>query len=806
MTLAEFVNTIGFKVKDSDVQQVNNTFNQIKGTATRLLGAIGIGFSLANMNQLVEEFTRVKDQIRNSTAELEDHEAVQQKILESATKLRAAYKDTSKMVSNLVKENPQLFPSVDEAIKFNNAATMLFKTAGKSNEEIAGIMEAVNKSFAKGYVDSETLSQLLERSPEAVQLLNKRLGTTSDQLEKMATDGKFTVQDLKAAFVDNAAEIEASFGNVKMTVTDAMTVIRNKWGLWLADTNEAIGLTDSLAKTAVRGFDMVLGVLNRVRNGVVWLSEKLGGANQLLKLVAISAGSIFLALNGSKILTFMTGFTKMLTAANMKTAGIAAGILLLALLVEDFINFMQGNDSLFGTLLEKAGIDVDDFREKMVSVWRGIQTTVLPIIRGFVNGFRQIFGALGAFWGEWGDEIMAVVGTVFGVIGDAIASFVQWVSGSEDAKDILYSLGEALAVVAAAIGLIVGVEKTISGISAAIGFFSSPVGIAVAAILGLILVIGLLVKNWDKIKEAGQKAWAGIVSAWQGAGNWVKTNIVDPVLGFFTGLYDGAVSIFQGIGAWIQGNWQSILLFLINPFAGIFNYLYQNFEGFRNFVDGIVESVSGKASEIKANIVANFESAIAWIKGLPKEALTWGADIIKNLIQGIGNGLNNLGDAVKGVAGKIRDFIGFSEPEEGPLSDFHTYMPDMINLLVKGINAGKPLVKSAISSLAELMKVDGEVDTDVDTPEPDDKPKPRFPGGFRTFAADMMTMAKARVASPVTASTVTNNSTNRSVVQNVEINNEFNGDTAIQRETAKTMDRSAKDATAELARGLAFAK
>ena len=61
-----------------------------------------------------------------------------------------------------MQENSDLFSTVDEAIAFNDAATMLFKTAGKTNDQIAGLMEAINKSFAKGVVDSETMSQLLE--------------------------------------------------------------------------------------------------------------------------------------------------------------------------------------------------------------------------------------------------------------------------------------------------------------------------------------------------------------------------------------------------------------------------------------------------------------------------------------------------------------------------------------------------------------------------------------------------------------------------------------------------------------------
>ena len=49
----------------------------------------------------------------------------------------------------LIKGNSQLFGNVEEAVKFNNAATMLFKSAGKTNEDIASLMEAINKSFQK---------------------------------------------------------------------------------------------------------------------------------------------------------------------------------------------------------------------------------------------------------------------------------------------------------------------------------------------------------------------------------------------------------------------------------------------------------------------------------------------------------------------------------------------------------------------------------------------------------------------------------------------------------------------------------
>ena len=50
MTIVKFINEVGFKVREGDVKKVNGTISDIKSTATKLLGAIGIGFSLTKIN------------------------------------------------------------------------------------------------------------------------------------------------------------------------------------------------------------------------------------------------------------------------------------------------------------------------------------------------------------------------------------------------------------------------------------------------------------------------------------------------------------------------------------------------------------------------------------------------------------------------------------------------------------------------------------------------------------------------------------------------------------------------------------
>lgn len=822
MTIAEFINKVGFKVKNEDVDKVNNTISGIKDTATKLLGAIGIGFSLTAVNGLVEEFTRVNNQIRNATEALGDQRDIQEEIMAAAEATRTSYSDTANVVSMLVKGNSELFGNVDEAVKFNNAATMLFKSAGKTNEDIASLMEAINKSFQKGYVDSETISQLLERAPEAVALLNKRLGTTSDQLEDMATEGTMTIEDLKAAFIDNIDEIEAGFGNVQYSITDALTVIRSKWGLWLAQTNETLGITDGIGRFMVSAFNNVIAVLNRVRNAITWLADKLGGVDKLFRLIAITAAAAFAVFNFSKITSGLSSISKLLTTINVKTLAIIAIIVLLALLVEDFINFMQGNDSLIGSLLEKAGVDVEAVRQTIINAWNAIKSFLLSVWDAIKKACTAAWGGIKDFFKEHGDEIKAgllaawnVIRSVLTAVWNVIRTVALAVFG--DLQEFWRQHGESImnALVTAwntIQSILVGVWNVIKTVATTIfsglqTFWQNHGEQITEALVNVWNIIkNVLTAVWTIISTIARTIFNGLKAFWDTWGNTILTAISgvwEVIKAVFSTAFNVIADLFAVFAALFSGDWgalwENVKQLVSDIFGGIvnivstilsavWNVISSIFTTIWNFISGVAQNIwsavttaftniltgiTTTVTNIKDAIVNGFTAAIDWIKSLPAQAIQWGADIINGIVDGIKGAIGAVGDAVSGVANKIKSFLGFSEPDEGPLSDFHTYMPDMIDLMSKGITAGKEKVRKALEGIT----------------------------------GDMSVVANANVASPRTAAAAAGTSQiSKSVVQNVQINNEFNGDRAGQQKSATAMDKAAKDSTAELARGLAYAR
>lgn len=737
MTVAEFINKVGFKVDQSSVTKVNNTISDIKSTATKVLGAIGIGLSLTAVNALVEEFGRVNEQVKNSTAALGDQAEIQKKIMQSARETRSSYAATAGVISDLVHESPELFGNINEAVKFNNAATMLFKSAGKTNEEIAGLMEAINKSFAKGYVDSETMSQLLERSPEAVELLNKKLGTTSDKLEEMASSRAMTVADLKAAFVDNADAIEQKFGGVQYKITDALTVVRSQWGLWLAEMDSSLGVTNFISRGIVKLSDIASRGLNRVRTATVWLNEKLGGSNNLLKLVTTAAGAfaaVTAAQSFGQFATFLKDINTKLGLINTKSMKTAAVLLALALLVEDFVSFLQGNDSLIGSAFDSLGIGADQARDAIKNAFgkvKEIITTVWPSITGFLS--------------DHSESIKNMFSEIWGMVGR------------------------------------------------------------------------ILLKVFSSIASAATSIFSALQAFWARWGDKI-TAVIASLAGFFGRTFERIIAVITQFAEFLSAVFDGDIQGTLQPLRVIFEtILNQIADLVKTVFTAIWTAISDRVTKIKDSIVDGFTAAIDWIKALPAQAIQWGADIIQGIVDGIKGAVGKVGEAASSVAGKIKSFLHFSKPDEGPLRDFDTYMPDMIDTMVKGISAGRSKVKEVVGNIASdiaggMPDVHAEVMTTTAKGstaglQQIGASKDKLLDAVQALIGGIAVMAQYNAAvSPATAATVYGGNTSRTIIQNNNFHQQFNGDQAIQRKTAAATAKVSEDATAALARSLAYLK
>ena len=312
---------------------------------------------------------------------------------------------------------------------------------------------------------------------------------------------------------------------------------------------------------------------------------------------------------------------------------------LLMLLVEDFFVYLDGGEALLGGFwgwlikiwekLNESGGIIDRMKTAFTGAMDAVVGAILWII-DWISGLYNRMQELGVIenWGDTFTRVGEAIGNVFDAVkttlsvllsgfsdgADTVQPFLAWllavalpdaigliadlVSGVADAiswfmnlnyaKEILIGLGKAIGAIIIAKKVWAGVQTILNAI-----MMANPITLIILAVLALIAIVILLVKNWDKVAEFFKGLWERIKNIFKAA--------IDTVVGFFKGIID-----------WIKDNFKSIVLFIINPFAGVFNYLYENFEGFRNFIDNIVSAIKNFFVGLWEKIKDVFSAVAEW--------------------------------------------------------------------------------------------------------------------------------------------------------------------------------------------------
>ena len=191
---------------------------------------------------------------------------------------------------------------------------------------------------------------------------------------------------------------------------------------------------------------------------------------------------------------------------------------------------------------------------------------------------------------------------------------------------------------------------------------------------------------WADAKSKFATRWSEVKSAFSTVGSWFSTT--------FTEAKNKASGAWSDIKSKFSTVWSNVK----DAFSNAGEWFKTNFSNFKDKAVNAWSDIKTKFSTIWGNIKDAFNLG---------DALNWGKDLISNFINGIKEKAAALKDELKGVADKVKAFLGFSEPEEGPLSNFHTYAPDMMKLFAQGIRDNTDLVTDQIEKSFDFSNAMG---------------------------------------------------------------------------------------------------
>ena len=328
--------------------------------------------------------------------------------------------------------------------------------------------------------------------------------------------------------------------------------------------------------------------------------------------------------------------------------------------------------------------------QKLMELWNGVVVFFTETIPAAFQIFIGFFSAIPDWWsGLWSQVSAFFTNTWNAILQNPIVQLVVTTITSlwENAKNTLQGIWSGICQIAS------GAFELLKNVILA------PVLLLIDLVTGNFSQLASDAANiWNNIRNAASQIWSGIRQVVTSAASGLKQG-VETVL---SALSQFISQIWSAMKQAASSAWNGIKTTVVNIASSLREAAVS---AFQRMVSGIGSALSGLYS-----VVSNgFSSAIRFITGLPGQAFQWGKDFIQGLINGISSMIQSVINTVSGLADRIRSFLHFSAPDEGPLADYETWMPDFMKGLAGGIEKNRNLVEKAVRDVASDMVISPKV-------------------------------------------------------------------------------------------------
>lgn len=200
-----------------------NWLSTIRNAAIVLAAVSGIKLFTSTADQM----SQIDAKLQNITGSQQEALRLQEQIYQSAQRSRASYTDTANLVARVGTNAREAFSNTDELVQFAENLNKAFVIAGATQQEQSAATLQLTQALASGVLRGEELNSVFEASPNIIRTISDYLDVPIGQIREMASEGQITAEVVKNAMLSATDEINESFEDMPMTLSQAFQVGKN---------------------------------------------------------------------------------------------------------------------------------------------------------------------------------------------------------------------------------------------------------------------------------------------------------------------------------------------------------------------------------------------------------------------------------------------------------------------------------------------------------------------------------------------------------------------------------------------------
>ena len=528
--------------------------------------------------------------------------------------------------------------SVAAAMELDDGYDTIITKTGATGEALEELNQVADNLFTNMPIE-------MEDAGTAVGEINTRFGATGEVLEELSE------QFIEFAEI-NGTDLNNSIGKVDK--------IMEQYNIDASETANVLGLITKKGQETGISVDTLMDSLQK--NGAVFKEMGLNMVQSTNLLAQFEA-------NGVNADTAIAGLRKSLKIYTDEGKSVDEA---LALTIDSIKNAADETEALsiaqevFGTkgaaematAIREGRIDLESLSTSMEEYGTTVEDTFNATLDPWDDA-KVAMNNLKSAGADLASTLLTSLQPMITKVVDKVKEFTQWFKNlNESQKQTIIKVAAVVATIGPALVIFGKVATTISTIISVVGkigpaikaaktafaafnavLAANPIILIVTAIVAVIAILVTLYNKCEWFRNGVNAIWAAIKEAFFAAWDGIKT--------FFTVTLPNA---FNTVVDFIKNNWQGLLLFIVNPFAGAFKLLYDNCGAFRDFIDNLVAKIQEFFQNLWSGIVSIFQGVGQWFSDRFTEAYNGVTSVFSAIGSWFGARWNDIKNALALVA------------------------------------------------------------------------------------------------------------------------------------------------------------
>lgn len=242
--------------------------------------ALGTVLGAGEILKMADSYTTMQNKLQNvSTSQAQVNELTG-RLFDLANNTRSSVESTTTAFTRFDRSLKQMGKSQDETLRMTETINKALIVSGATATEASSSLLQLSQAFNSGKLNGDEFRSVSENMPVVLDAVAKAMNIPINQVKKMASEGKITSEILFKAFKLIEKQIDETFAKTTPTVSQAMTVMKNRATQFFGELDKSLGITKGLSQA------------------ILFLSKNL----DVLAVAAVAVGAAMLVAFGPAIL------------------------------------------------------------------------------------------------------------------------------------------------------------------------------------------------------------------------------------------------------------------------------------------------------------------------------------------------------------------------------------------------------------------------------------------------------------------------------------------------------------------------